>query len=85
MVRLKDVLNATTAVIITPFQFQYGSIKRLDWEAETSLSSYFNSNMVRLKVLVAIFLLSLIQNFNSNMVRLKGVAKIRFFSKNKGL
>ena len=48
MVRLKGSLNASELQNLK-FQFQYGSIKRGNTNLVSLPSSYFNSNMVRLK------------------------------------
>jgi len=62
-------VQATVGVAL--FQFQYGSIKRIPSITKTPRLSYFNSNMVRLKVQpFQVFDLN-ICDFNSNMVRLK--------------
>ena len=85
MVRLKGTVRCSPIVAPTLFQFQYGSIKSYQQNNNEFFVFYFNSNMVRLKVAKCFLERKVVIYFNSNMVRLKVVAKIRFFSKNKGL
>ena len=86
MVRLKAGVSKLVLVYPSLFQFQYGSIKRLvRIVLDITMDRCFNSNMVRLKDTGTCLHVFFNHCFNSNMVRLKVVAKIRFFSKNKGL
>ena len=75
-------------VTISPVSYFNSNMVRLkarllNWLREAILN--FNSNMVRLKEENVFAVEICVHYFNSNMVRLKDVAKIRFFSKNKGL
>ena len=58
------------------FQFPNGSIKRRFWSSFFTLSSGFNSLMVRLKVLKLLGASKEFTSFNSLMVRLKGIGLI---------
>ena len=49
MVRLKASQDYNVR-LINEFQFQYGTIKRWERLEQYILKTYFNSNMVRLKV-----------------------------------
>jgi len=73
MVRLKDFKYFAKIVKEHTFQFQYGSIKRLDACYNIMALMYFNSNMVRLKVSNGLEQKEMELHFNSNMVRLKGL------------
>jgi len=77
MVRLKEHKLAGLPGLLSRFQFQYGSIKRVMLFFPKVGDPYFNSNMVRLKDSSGVILISFSYNFNSNMVRLKAVQKYR--------
>ncbi len=55
----------------TEFQFHYGSVKSFYWQLAYPLLTYFNSTMVRLKVISLKLIKQASGNFNSTMVRLK--------------
>ena len=67
---IKSVKENEVPFWLTLFQFQYGTIKRKKRINIIIINSCFNSNMVRLKVILLINWVY-IQGFNSNMVRLK--------------
>ena len=71
MVRLKASDGEGIKPLSHEFQFQYGAIKGKTPTIMTINLLDFNSNMVRLKAIVALGINTFICDFNSNMVRLK--------------
>ena len=53
------------------FQFQYGAIKRISNDYQKLHPEYFNSNTVRLRVIICSGDRDALNNFNSNTVRLR--------------
>ena len=72
MVRLKAA-HEPNGGYESVFQFHYGTIKRGEAPFDSTLLTYFNSTMVRLKGVLTALKVNGSGNFNSTMVRLKAM------------
>ena len=72
LVRLKVWFVVNYRIFQPVFQFQFGAIKRLEFDFPDAFFTYFNSNLVRLKEGLTGISEAIDRNFNSNLVRLKG-------------